>query len=246
MVGRCVVKGVECIFFTRISSSPYHQNIVIDFLNGSDPSAVYDCTFATLHTPSVTQPHLIKPQLHILSLLSHSTTSIMVATQMFLGTAASLIASSVAFVAPMTAVRTATAPASSSSLKMSAGSDYVQSLPGAPFSDGKVSRINACHVSCHPSLPASWVSNLYRLCCCGRCAEHLGGWLHEQFLAVGRIDMFPGISSFLVRKANIMLFGLSFDLLMHCMSNAGTVWRGAYCMSQSDVMQPCCAVQGSV
>ena len=62
----------------------------------------------------------------------------MVATQMFLGTAATLIASSTAFVAPM-AVRSAAPAASSSSLQMSAGSDYVATLPGAPFSDGKVS-----------------------------------------------------------------------------------------------------------
>ena len=61
----------------------------------------------------------------------------MIATQMFLGTAATLIASSTAFVAPM-AVRTVAPTASSSSLKMSAGSDYVATLPGAPFGDGKV------------------------------------------------------------------------------------------------------------
>ena len=61
----------------------------------------------------------------------------MVATQMFLGTAATLIASSTAFVAPM-AVRTVAPTSSSSSLKMSAGSDYVATLPGAPFGDGKV------------------------------------------------------------------------------------------------------------
>jgi len=61
----------------------------------------------------------------------------MVATQMFLGTAASLIASSAAFVTPMT-VRSV-GPASSSSLKMkSAGTAYVETLPGAPFGDGKV------------------------------------------------------------------------------------------------------------
>ncbi|CAM9670760.1 unnamed protein product [Pylaiella littoralis] len=56
---------------------------------------------------------------------------------MFLGTAATLIASSSAFVGPM-AVRSLSPTASSSSLKMSAGSDYVASLPGAPFSDGKI------------------------------------------------------------------------------------------------------------
>ncbi|CAN0440965.1 unnamed protein product, partial [Hapterophycus canaliculatus] len=59
----------------------------------------------------------------------------MIATQMFLGTAATLIASSTAFVVP-TAVRSI-APAvasSSTSLKMSAtGADYAASLPGAPF-----------------------------------------------------------------------------------------------------------------
>ncbi|CAN0264406.1 unnamed protein product [Ectocarpus sp. 4 AP-2014] len=61
----------------------------------------------------------------------------MVASQMFLGTAATLIASSTAFVAPMAVRSVATTP-SSSSLKMSAGSDYVATLPGAPFSDGKI------------------------------------------------------------------------------------------------------------
>eukprot|EP00737_Agarophyton_chilense_P005619 gb/GEZJ01008896.1/.p1 GENE.gb/GEZJ01008896.1/~~gb/GEZJ01008896.1/.p1 ORF type:complete len:244 (-),score=26.37 gb/GEZJ01008896.1/:635-1309(-) len=59
-------------------------------------------------------------------------------TQLFLGTAATLIASSTAFVAPMAALRPAAPSASSSSLKMSAGSDYVATLPGAPFSDGKI------------------------------------------------------------------------------------------------------------
>ena len=60
-------------------------------------------------------------------------------TQLFLGTAATLIASSTAFVAPM-AVRSVAPAASSSGLKMqSAGSAYVETLPGAPFSDGKVS-----------------------------------------------------------------------------------------------------------
>ncbi|CAM9670691.1 unnamed protein product [Pylaiella littoralis] len=57
--------------------------------------------------------------------------------QMFLATAAALIASSAAFIAPI-AVRSATPVSSSSSLKMSAGSDYVATLPGAPFSDGKI------------------------------------------------------------------------------------------------------------
>ena len=63
-------------------------------------------------------------------------------TQLFLGTAATLIASSTAFVAPM-AVRTVAPAASSSGLKMqSAGSAYVETLPGAPFSDGKVSTVS--------------------------------------------------------------------------------------------------------
>eukprot|EP00752_Nemacystus_decipiens_P010178 g9071.t1 len=61
----------------------------------------------------------------------------MVASQMFLGTAATLIASSTAFVAPM-AVRSVAPAATSSSLQMSAGSDYVATLPGAPFGDGKI------------------------------------------------------------------------------------------------------------
>ncbi|CAM9147378.1 unnamed protein product [Hapterophycus canaliculatus] len=62
----------------------------------------------------------------------------MVASQMFLGTAAALITSSVAFVAPM-AVRSVAPATSSSSLKMqSAGSAYVETLPGAPFGDGKI------------------------------------------------------------------------------------------------------------
>ncbi|CAM9422516.1 unnamed protein product [Scytosiphon promiscuus] len=62
----------------------------------------------------------------------------MVASQMFLGTAATLIASSTAFVAPM-AVRSVAPSTSSSSLKMqSAGSAYVETLPGAPFGDGKI------------------------------------------------------------------------------------------------------------
>ena len=63
-------------------------------------------------------------------------------TQLFLGTAATLIASSTAFVAPM-AVRSVAPAASSSSLKMSAGSDYVATLPGAPFGDGKVGGVCA-------------------------------------------------------------------------------------------------------
>lgn len=59
----------------------------------------------------------------------------MVASQMFLGTAATLIASSTAFVAPMAVRSVAPAAASSStSFKMSAtGADYAASLPGAPF-----------------------------------------------------------------------------------------------------------------
>ncbi|CAM9840015.1 unnamed protein product [Ectocarpus sp. 12 AP-2014] len=61
----------------------------------------------------------------------------MVATQLFLGSAATLIASSAAFVAPM-AVRSVAPASSSSALKMSAGSDYVATLPGAPFGDGKI------------------------------------------------------------------------------------------------------------
>ncbi|CAN0138226.1 unnamed protein product [Ectocarpus fasciculatus] len=61
----------------------------------------------------------------------------MVATQLFLGSAATLIASSAAFVAPM-AVRSAAPASAASALKMSAGSDYVATLPGAPFSDGKI------------------------------------------------------------------------------------------------------------
>ncbi|CBJ27805.1 expressed unknown protein [Ectocarpus siliculosus] len=60
----------------------------------------------------------------------------MVASQMFIGAAATLIASSTAFVAPM-AVPSVATTTSSASLKMSAGSDYVATLPGAPFSDGK-------------------------------------------------------------------------------------------------------------
>ncbi|CAM9843020.1 unnamed protein product [Ectocarpus sp. 12 AP-2014] len=56
---------------------------------------------------------------------------------MFLGTAATLIASSTAFVAPM-AVRSAAPASKASALKMSAGSDYVATLPGAPFGDGKI------------------------------------------------------------------------------------------------------------
>ena len=63
----------------------------------------------------------------------------MVASQMFLGTAATLIASSTAFVAPM-AVRSVAPARSSLRLQMqSAGSAYVETLPGAPFGDGKVS-----------------------------------------------------------------------------------------------------------
>ncbi|CAN0173354.1 unnamed protein product [Ectocarpus sp. 12 AP-2014] len=61
----------------------------------------------------------------------------MIASQMFLGTAAALITSSTAFIAPM-AVRSAAPASSASGLKMSAGSDYVATLPGAPFGDGKI------------------------------------------------------------------------------------------------------------
>ncbi|CAM9422446.1 unnamed protein product [Scytosiphon promiscuus] len=62
----------------------------------------------------------------------------MVASQMFLGTAATLIASSTAFIAPM-AVRSVAPATSSSSLNMqSAGSEYIETLPGAPFGDGKI------------------------------------------------------------------------------------------------------------
>eukprot|EP00903_Cladosiphon_okamuranus_P009600 g9139.t1 len=58
--------------------------------------------------------------------------------ELFLGTAATLIASSSAFVAPM-AVRSVAPAAASSGLKMqSAGSAYVETLPGAPFGDGKI------------------------------------------------------------------------------------------------------------
>ena len=96
-----------------------------------------------------TLPHPPPPQLsYSLSTPHHptlpafstpTTLSNMVATQMFLGAAATLVASSTAFVTPPVAVRSA-APASSSSLTMqSEGSAYVATLPGAPFSDGKVS-----------------------------------------------------------------------------------------------------------
>ncbi|CAM9939595.1 unnamed protein product [Ectocarpus sp. 12 AP-2014] len=58
----------------------------------------------------------------------------MVSSQLFLGTAATLIASSAAFVAPIAAPRSSTARvAASSTPKMTAGSDYAASLPGAPF-----------------------------------------------------------------------------------------------------------------
>eukprot|EP00904_Undaria_pinnatifida_P012576 jgi/Undpi1/8449/HiC_scaffold_25.g10916.m1 len=61
----------------------------------------------------------------------------MVATQVFLGAAATLIASSTAFVVPIP-VRFV-APASSSRLTMlSPGTEYVATLPGAPFSNGKI------------------------------------------------------------------------------------------------------------
>ncbi|CAM9960537.1 unnamed protein product [Sphacelaria rigidula] len=60
-------------------------------------------------------------------------------TQMFVASATALVASSTAFVAPAGAMRaTLPATASSSSLTMSAGSDYVATLPGAPFGDGKI------------------------------------------------------------------------------------------------------------
>ncbi|CAM9595938.1 unnamed protein product, partial [Hapterophycus canaliculatus] len=68
---------------------------------------------------------------------SHAASSKMIASQMFLGTAATLVASSAAFVSPM-AVRSVAPAVFPSSLKMSAGSDYVATLPGAPFSDGKI------------------------------------------------------------------------------------------------------------
>ncbi|CAM9185170.1 unnamed protein product [Ectocarpus sp. 8 AP-2014] len=55
-------------------------------------------------------------------------------SNMFLGTAATLIASSAAFVTPM-AVRSAAPASSASVLKMSAGTDYLATLPGA---NGKI------------------------------------------------------------------------------------------------------------
>ena len=76
----------------------------------------------------------------------------MVATQMSVGLTAALITSSTAFVAPM-AVRSV-APASSSSLTMqSAGSAYVATLPGAPFSDGKVSIVTTVSSAAASSQP---------------------------------------------------------------------------------------------
>ena len=98
------------------------------------------------HTPidqtAAVPPHLLHnsrtPSPHSTPHHTYLHYSRMVATQMFLGAAATLIASSTAFMAPM-AVRSV-APASSSSLTMqSEGSAYVATLPGAPFSDGKVS-----------------------------------------------------------------------------------------------------------
>ncbi|CAM9234858.1 unnamed protein product [Sphacelaria rigidula] len=63
-------------------------------------------------------------------------------TQMILASATSLVVSSTAFVSPVAsvrAVRPAAASSSSSSVtRMSAGSDYVATLPGAPFGDGKI------------------------------------------------------------------------------------------------------------
>ena len=60
-------------------------------------------------------------------------------TQVFLSSVAALVASSNAFVVPTTSSRVARrAGASSSSLSMSAGADYVATLPGAPFGDGKI------------------------------------------------------------------------------------------------------------
>lgn len=60
-------------------------------------------------------------------------------TQMFLSSVAAMVASSTAFVVPTAVPRLARpAAASSSSLKMSAGADYVATLPGAPFGDGKI------------------------------------------------------------------------------------------------------------
>ena len=86
------------------------------------------------YTPSPHHPH------------KHLHSNKMVATQMFLGGAATLIASSTAFMAPM-AVRSA-APASSSRLSMqSDGSMYAATLPGAPFSDGKVCAYLDGHIS---------------------------------------------------------------------------------------------------
>ncbi|CAM9234936.1 unnamed protein product [Sphacelaria rigidula] len=63
-------------------------------------------------------------------------------TQMMLASVASLSASSTAFVAPATSLRVtqpaAASSTSSSVTRMSAGSDYVATLPGAPFGDGKI------------------------------------------------------------------------------------------------------------
>ncbi|CAM9342081.1 unnamed protein product [Sphacelaria rigidula] len=60
-------------------------------------------------------------------------------TQMFLSSVSAMVASSAAFVVPTAPLRVARpAAASSSSVSMSAGSDYVATLPGAPFGDGKI------------------------------------------------------------------------------------------------------------
>lgn len=56
----------------------------------------------------------------------------------FLGTAATFIACASGFVAPMAVLSVAQATAALPSLRMTAGADYVATLPGAPFSDGKV------------------------------------------------------------------------------------------------------------
>ena len=77
-------------------------------------------------------------------------------TSLVLGTAATLIASSNAFVAPM-AVRSVSPAASSSSLRMSVGSDFVATLPGTPFPGGKVRSVCVDIVYCYSqsrSLPA--------------------------------------------------------------------------------------------
>lgn len=60
-------------------------------------------------------------------------------SQMFLGSTAALVAASSAFVAPMasTTVGSVAPASSSSSLRMSAGTDYLATLPGV-LPDGKV------------------------------------------------------------------------------------------------------------